>query len=90
MKSGDGHGLEVLRDHALDCERCVTLSPPLPEIDRLLSVEEATPPSAALSAILAAGARPLLAARAARTFRRRVLARLVLAVAPLPILMAKP
>jgi hypothetical protein len=77
----------LLEDHAAQCADCQASPLPLGEIEALLASEVPLDP-AALSCQVLDRLRPELAGFAAAVFRRRVAAGLLVALAPLPLVLA--
>lgn len=77
----------LLQDHAADCADCVKSPLPLGGIEPLLA-NEVDLDAAALSRQVLERLRPELSGLAADVFRRRVAAGLLVALAPLPLVLA--
>ena len=77
-------GRRRLERHAAECEECVRRPLPLDELDGLLSRSAVTTGVSAMSSRVLDAAAPLLADLRERTYRRRLVASLLLSLAPLP------
>jgi hypothetical protein len=81
-------GLDRLREHAADCDGCRRQPPAVDRIDTALAGSRVPIDAAALSRQAFAAAQPALRAVAMRHFWRQVAAVIVLALAPLPAIIA--
>jgi hypothetical protein len=86
--SADEHVTGVLREHAEDCAECAAEPLPLPRIDGLLRAESVHVDAARLSEHVRPRLRAELAMRSPAAFGRRVIVRLLLALLPLPAILA--
>lgn len=77
-----------LRQHVADCDECAAVAPPIDRLTALLDASHVEPDVVGLSRRVMATAQPLLQAIALRRYRRQVAAAVVVALAPLPLILA--
>ena len=83
---GERDGLERLREHARDCAECKESSLPLEVIALALSAEESLVSTDGVSRRVMSEAMPLLALRARRAYRTRLVRSMLLTLSPLPLI----
>jgi hypothetical protein len=81
-------GTDQLRRHVEECDECRSHPPAIDRIDRALASSRIAIDSSALSRLAMAAARPVLQASAMRLFWRQVAAVIVVALVPLPMIVA--
>jgi hypothetical protein len=81
-------GIERLREHIAECDDCRTDAVPIERIDSLLGTSQVELDTASLSRQAFAAAQVALHATALRHFWRQVAAVVVLALLPLPVVLA--
>jgi hypothetical protein len=82
---GPTPGLERLRRHAEQCDECRVAPLPLAELSALLSAPVPVRTEVPASRRVLVAAAPLLAAYAARAYRRHLVSGMVLSLVPLPV-----
>lgn len=81
-------GLASLREHVAECEACAGNPPAVERIDAVLRRQPSVEDSEMLSQRVLLAARGLLAERRKHSYRRRVRRGLILALAPLPLVVS--